>query len=375
MLSFLFLSSGLFLGWSLGANDAANIFGTAVGSGMLKFRTAAVVVSIFIVIGAAFAGGGTSETLEHLGSVNELAGAFIVALAAAIAVYFMARLRLPVSTSQSIVGSIVGWNLFSGNETDLSILAQISSTWIIAPVMAACFSIVVYKIVKFILTHIHIHILKVDYYNRLGFLFVGAFGAYSLGANNIANVMGVFVPVSPFKTYNSTLLSLSSVDMLFLIGSFAIVAGVVSYSAGTMKTIGKDITELSPVAGLVVVSASSLVLFIFSSIELQSLLSAVGLPTLPLVPVSSSQAAVGAILGIVILKGGRGVNYRLVGKIAAGWVITPIAACLLSVVSLFVMQNVFKQQVYKPAEYSNALQISPSYCLHQADDDLLFAND
>jgi len=27
-----FLTSGLFLGWSLGANDAANVFGTAVGT-------------------------------------------------------------------------------------------------------------------------------------------------------------------------------------------------------------------------------------------------------------------------------------------------------------------------------------------------------
>jgi phosphate/sulfate permease len=42
----IFLSSGLFLGWSLGANDAANIFGTAVGTKMLRFGTAAIVGSI-----------------------------------------------------------------------------------------------------------------------------------------------------------------------------------------------------------------------------------------------------------------------------------------------------------------------------------------
>lgn len=42
-----FLSSGLFLGWSLGANDASNIFGTAVGTKMLRFTTAAVIACIF----------------------------------------------------------------------------------------------------------------------------------------------------------------------------------------------------------------------------------------------------------------------------------------------------------------------------------------
>ena len=45
-----FLTGGLFLGWSLGSNDAANIFGTAVGSKMLRFRTAATIASIFIIL-------------------------------------------------------------------------------------------------------------------------------------------------------------------------------------------------------------------------------------------------------------------------------------------------------------------------------------
>lgn len=43
---FLYLSSGLFLGWSLGANDAANVFGTAVASRMIKFRTAAIIITV-----------------------------------------------------------------------------------------------------------------------------------------------------------------------------------------------------------------------------------------------------------------------------------------------------------------------------------------
>ena len=53
-LIFIFLSSGLFLGWALGANDAANVFGTAVGTKMVSWRTAAIICSICVLLGAVF---------------------------------------------------------------------------------------------------------------------------------------------------------------------------------------------------------------------------------------------------------------------------------------------------------------------------------
>ena len=58
-----FLTGGLFLGWSLGANDAANVFGTAVGSRMVRFTTAALICGIFVILGAIISGTGTSLTL------------------------------------------------------------------------------------------------------------------------------------------------------------------------------------------------------------------------------------------------------------------------------------------------------------------------
>ena len=53
-----FLTSGLFLGWSLGANDAANVFGTAVATRMIRFGTAAALCSVFVILGAVFSGAG-----------------------------------------------------------------------------------------------------------------------------------------------------------------------------------------------------------------------------------------------------------------------------------------------------------------------------
>jgi len=109
--------------------------------------------------------------------------------------------------------------------------------------------------------------------------------------------------------------------------------------------------DLSPVAALVAVTAHSIVLFLFSSQGLESLLRSQGLPTIPLVPVSSSQAIVGAVIGMGLLRGGRSINWKLVGGISSGWVVTPIIAALVSFISLFFMQNVFMQETFKPASH------------------------
>ena len=98
---------------------------------------------------------------------------------------------------------------------------------------------------------------------------------------------------------------MSSEQQLFFIGSVAIAVGVLTYSKRVMETVGEGIVSLSPVAAFAVVSAHSIVLFLFASQSLESFLSNHGLPTIPLVPVSSSQAIVGAVIGVGLLKGGQ----------------------------------------------------------------------
>jgi len=345
----LYLISGLFLGWSLGGNDAANIFGTAVGTRMIKFRTAAIVSSVFVVLGAVISGAGVTETLGKLGAVNALAGSFTVALAAAVTVAWMTKMKLPVSTSQAIVGAIIGWNLFTGSPTDIESLIKIVTTWVICPLLAAAFAFIIYKITMAVLTRTKIHLLKLDSYNRVGLLLVGAFGAYSLGANNIANVMGVFVPANPFNDISlNNLFTLSGTQQLFLLGAIAISVGIFTYSYKVMMTVGNDLFKLTPVAALVVVLSESIVLFLFASKGLESWLASYGLPTIPLVPVSSSQAVIGGIIGIVLARKGRGINIKVLGKISSGWITTPIIAAIISFIALYFAQNVFEQKVVAP---------------------------
>ena len=341
----IFLSSGLFLGWTLGANDASNVFGSAVGSKMIRFKRAAIIASIFVILGAILQGAGGSHTLGKLGSVDALGGAFTVALAAGLSVFWMTKLKLPVSTSQAIVGAIIGWNFFSHNPTDINSLTKIVITWISGPILGGIFAVLLFLLLQFTLRKSKIHLVKLDAYIKYALLIVGAFGSYSLGANNIANVVGVFIPSAPNIVLDFGFFTLDGVQLLFLGGGISIAVGILTYSKKVMMTVGNSLMKLNAETAIVVVLAHAMVLFVFSSQSLSNLFVNIGLPPIPMVPVSSSQAIVGAIIGIGLLKGGRNIQVKVIGKIAMGWIITPIIAGLIAFFALFFMSNVFNLKV------------------------------
>ena len=343
---FLYLSSGLFLGWSLGANHTGNVFGTAVGSRMVRFETAAVICTVFVILGATFSGAGAAHTLGRLGAVNAVAGSFTVCLAAALAVFWMTRLGLPVSTSEAMVGGILGWNLYTASATNPAALGRIVGTWAICPILSAVLAAGLFLAVRAWHRRSGLHLLAMDSLTRWGLLVVGAFGAYSLGANNIANVMGVFLPDNPFHDLRiGGLIPVTGAQQLFFLGAAAIGVGVFTYSRRVIETVGGGVMRFSPLAAFVVVLAHSLVLFLFASEGLERLLTRMHLPTVPLVPVSSSQAVIGAIIGIGLVRGGRELRWKTLGGIAVGWVATPLLAGGLTFVSLFFVENVFRQEV------------------------------
>lgn len=351
---FLFLASGLFLGWSLGANDAGNVFGTAVGSGMIKFRKAAIVASLFVILGATLQGAGATRTLSQLGSVDALGGAFTVALCAAAVVAWMTYKKLPVSTSQAIVGAIIGWCFFSSSPVDYTTLAVIMTSWLTGPILGAFFAVLLYLLMRSYIRNSRLHVIKLDGRLRYGLLVAGAFGAFSLGANNIANVMGVFVNASNF-TIQIGDLSIPSAQVLFFVGGLAIAAGILTYGKKVMSTLGEGILELTPETALVVVLSQALVLFLFSSSTLSDFLVHMGLPPIPLVPVSSTQVVVGSLIGIGIVKGVQEIRFKLLGNIMAGWLLTPIFAGALTFISLFFISNVFKITVMNRAAPVNSV--------------------
>ena len=332
------LSGGLFLGWALGANDAANVFGTAVGTKMVRFSTAALVCSLFVVLGSVISGAGPAETLSKLSEIDQSVHAFIAVVSAGFTVFVMTRFGLPVSTSQAIVGALIGWNVFQGIETDSDILRKIIASWILCPVLAGLIAAAMLPPLAAVMRILNLRLFVQDVTVRWALLAAGAFGAYSLGANNIANVMGPFIHVIRPPSISLGSFFLNPTQVLFLIGALAIAVGVVTFGRRVMFTVGRNLFQLSPLTAWVAVVSHAIVLILFTSKSLATWLDAAGLPQIPLVPVSSSQAIVGAVIGIGLFRGASSIRWHLVGGIVLGWLITPICAGMLCLAALISVQ-------------------------------------
>ena len=303
-----YLISALYLGWSLGANDAANIFGTAVSSKMVKFITAAILASIFVILGAILEGRAGIETIGEL-FLMDLGTAGISSLAAAIAVTIMTILKLPVSTSQAVVGSIVGVGVMQKHAA-LTGLDKIIICWIGTPIGGCIFSIILYLTLARIINRFQPSWAGSDFIIRAGLIIAGCYGAYALGANNVANVTGVF--------YGAGLLS---VQTAALIGGVSIALGILSFSKGVMKTVGEGIVKLDGYSALIVALSNAITVHIYAVVG---------------VPVSTSQAVVGAVLGIGLLKRAEALKRRAILGVLSGWIATPLVAALVSMFIYFI---------------------------------------
>ncbi|MHC4063075.1 MAG: inorganic phosphate transporter [Planctomycetota bacterium] len=297
------LAGGVFLGWSLGANDAANVFGTAVASRVIRFSTAAALAGLAIILGAIVEGGRGIETLGGLATANAAAAGLITACAAG-TVTVMTLLRLPVSTSQAVIGAIVGLGMVSG-QPDFSGLPKVLTCWVVTPIGATLLACVSYTLLGTVLNRLRISMLTRDRILWGGLIVVGAYGAYALGANNVANVTGVFYGAGLF----------SGTRELAFIGGLSMALGTITCGRRVMMTVGADLLRVDAYAALVAIFAEAVTVHIFAVIG---------------VPVSTSQALVGGVIGVGIMRGARGIDRAVLKNIVLAWILTPVAAGALA---------------------------------------------
>ena len=303
------LSGGLFLGWALGANDASNVIGSAVGSRMLRFSAAAALAALFVVVGALAQGRAGIETLSGLTPIS-LEQAVATSTAAAVIVTLMTVLALPVSTSQAVVGAILGIGLVN-REVNLAGLTKVVICWLGTPLGGALFAVLIYRCLALVYNRADLPLLRADVLLRFGLVAVCAYGAYALGGNNVANVTAVFVGADYMDA-----------RMASLIGGLAIGLGILTFSRPVMRTVGMRLVRLDPFSALVVSLATAATVHFYSFVG---------------VPVSTSQAVVGAVLGIGLVKGVSTVRTRTLAGVLAGWILTP----LLSGALVLVLSAVF----------------------------------
>ena len=300
------LGAGAYVGWNIGANDTANCIGTTVGCGIITFKRAVILVVVFTLIGAMLQGqhvmktigtGIVKEDLSYLAIVVALicSGLFVT-----LATFF----RIPTSTSQAVVGGVVGIGLAVGADIDYSKFITIVESWLICPVLVLALAFVLSHLLNAIIRKIAISALLIQ--NALGWLaiFSSCYVAYSMGANNAGNAVG---PIAN--------LGIIHPKLLLFIGGIAIAVGAATYGKKVAETVGKGITPLDIKAAFVAQFSSAVGLHLFSMLG---------------IPVSTSSAIVGAVVGVGLVKGAKAISKKTVFTILIGWVLTPCSAAVSS---------------------------------------------
>ncbi len=285
----------IFMGWSLGSNAAANLFGVAVFSRMVRFWTSALLAACFVILGALIQGEPGIETLSRLTFLDP-EKALLCTVAAALTVTVMTLVRLPICTAQAVVGALTGLALLQ-RELDWGQMEKVVAAWLGTPTGAMVLAMALYRALGRIYNRMPLNVFQKDGLLRTGLILTGCYCSYALGANNVANVTGVFVGSGQLDLTLATLL-----------GGCSIALGILTFSRRVMETVGRKLLVLDPFSALVVMMAEALTVHFYALVG---------------VPVSTAHAVIGAILGIGILKGVETIRLRTLSQVLAGWFLTP----------------------------------------------------
>jgi PiT family inorganic phosphate transporter len=393
---------GFYMAWNIGANDVANSMASAVGANAITIRQAVFIAAILNILGATFIGSHVTNTIRK-GIVSTqvltdphlaLIGALSALLAAALWVSFATWKSLPVSTTHSIVGAMIGFGIMAGgfDVINWGKLGAVVLSWIISPIFSLIIAFFLFKIiVRFILSREH----ALEAAVRLSPLFIGiacfvvvlsflfktplgkslsmgtpgalvlalaiavclgflgkllihlfliskgvgtveeifrriqigtsCYVALAQGANDVANAIGPLALIYFLVKTGGVGSKVPVPVFLLLFGGAGIACGIWMAGSRVMTTMGTKITTLTNTRGFSVdFSAATTVL----------LASKMGLP------VSTTHAAVGGVMGVGLARGIEAVNFRIVLQIMIYWILTVPAAAVTSML-LFLILRLF----------------------------------
>ena len=391
---------GFYMAWNIGANDVANSMASAVGAKAITIRQAIFIAGILNVVGATFIGSHVTNTIRK-GIVSTdiltdphlaLIGALSALLAAALWVSFATWRSLPVSTTHSIVGAMIGFGIMAGGFSVINWgkLGAVVLSWVISPVFSMAIGFFIFKVI------IKVVISKKDPYTSalkaspffiglaffviiLSFLFKTPLGkklaigtplalfialilaiilgfsgmnllsrfvkkrasggeedifrkiqigtscyvALAQGANDVANAIGPLAVIYFLVKTGSIGAKVPVPIFLLLFGGVGIACGISMAGYRVMDTIGRKITTLTNTRGFSVDFAAATTVLVASKLGL---------------PVSTTHAAVGGVLGVGLARGVEAVNFKIIIQIIIYWVLTVPASALTSIVLFKILQ-------------------------------------
>jgi len=370
------------VGWNIGANDAANCIGTTVGSGIISFRRAVLLMAVCAVAGAVFQGHHVMKTigkgilicdpihyaspedvasLERISKEIETSGEYsleelkvrkealeerieaemalnkppdhgerfpdrrlpdlailVALLSAGLFVTLATFSSIPVSTSQAIVGGVLGVGIgmvgCDARYFDLSVLQKILECWIICPFLTMALSYIVYRILGLVINRTG----GIQRWYRIMaplVLLSACYVSYSLGMNNVGNAIGPLLSRFPEKGI-----------LLAAFAGAALAIGAITFGRRVTDAVGKQITPLDPPGAFAAQLSAA------SGIHLFSLMG---------IPVSTSSAIVGAVVGVGLVKGSKAVRKGKIAEIGVGWVASPLCAALFAALAYRVLSGLF----------------------------------
>jgi PiT family inorganic phosphate transporter len=145
-----------YMAWSIGANDVANSMATAVGAKAITFKQAVLIAGVLNFVGAVFVGSHVTDTVrkgivDPIGINNQLLLIGFVAslLAAAIWVTLSTWKEMPISTTHSIIGALMGFGLVAGGTQVVmwDKLGSVVASWVLSPVAGCILAFIIFKII------------------------------------------------------------------------------------------------------------------------------------------------------------------------------------------------------------------------------------
>lgn len=147
---------GFYMAWSIGANDVANSMATAVGAKAITFKQAVVIAGILNFIGAVFVGPHVVETVKGgiiyssmIPDGHTLMIGFISSLlAAALWVTLSTWKEMPISTTHSVIGALIGFGLIASGTQSVQWVkvGSVAASWILSPVFGCILAFFIFKL-------------------------------------------------------------------------------------------------------------------------------------------------------------------------------------------------------------------------------------